>query len=165
MKPEIDEIGKILDEKMSTEGKLSIIRYTAGSIICILAKYLIKEIGYGVTSTVLTKLRDIGKRDAKKLKEIFGIQGNDPVNASITLKIMALILGLKLNSQDGNTLVIECPYGKCVAEYNEPFICNVCLEYCRGAAEELLGKEFTLKQSKRLIDGDEYCSFDIQKRF
>jgi predicted hydrocarbon binding protein len=165
MKDEIAELEQLIKSKLSSTEQTTLISYTSGSIICALAKYLIKATGYGVASTVLSReLRTIGKRDAEKIMKIFGIDKKTPENASKVLKILAFMLGLKYEIKEGRSYIKDCPYGACVKEFDEPFICNVCLEYNKGIVECILDQGFTLVRSKWRIGGDDFCKFDIRKR-
>jgi predicted hydrocarbon binding protein len=164
-KIEPEEIQRLIREKIDEEKRISMLGRTAGSMICALAKHAIKTSGYGVVSKVLMReLRNLAKKDVKKIIEIFEIKEKTPENASRILKIAAYILGLKMVIKDEETTVVECPYGACVKEFRDPFICNVCLEYCRGAVEEMLGPEFIFDRVKWAVKGDDGCTFKIQKR-
>ena len=159
------EFEKLIEEKIDLDDRIYFFGHTAGSIICALAKSLIKSGGYGVTSTVLTReIRKLGREDAKKIMEIFEIKQKNPENASKVLRILATIIGLEFETRGDRALITRCPYGQCVKEFYEPFICKVCLEYNRGVIEEVLGDNFTLDQPKWLINGDEGCQFRVKKR-
>jgi len=158
------EIKKELEKRLTPDERIKLLGHTAGSIICTLAKYLIQTSGYGITSRILLReIRELGKKDAKKIMEIFGIKERSPENASKILKIIALNIGLKLEKRKNGTVVTECPYGECVKEFEEPFICKVCLEYNKGVIEAVLGPGFTLKRSKYLLDNG-LCDFRIEKK-
>jgi predicted hydrocarbon binding protein len=161
---ELEEIEKLIKKKIPAEERVKVVAHTAGRIICSLAKHLIKDSGYGVVSTIMSReMRNLGKNDARNYMKIFGIREGDPKNASKLLRIAAFLLGLKLKIGDGESLVVECPYGASVKEFQEPFICNVCLEYCRGIVEEVLGPAFIFERTKWLVNGDECCAFKIRK--
>jgi len=148
-----------IDERMKMRGKI------VAQMICILAKYLIKDAGYSVATTIIQReLRKMGKNDAKKLMGIFKLKEGTPENASKILKIAAMILGLKLDVIDNETIVRECPQGEEALRLKEPLMCKVCSEYCRGIIEGVIGREFVLERMKCLVDGDEYCMFRIRKR-
>jgi predicted ArsR family transcriptional regulator len=160
-----DEYKKMIEEKIKSDKRINFFGHTAGSIICALAKNLIKSDGYGVASTVLTReIRKLGKSDAERIMEIFDIKERTPENASKIMKIAAVMIGLKFEKKGVDTLITECAYGDCVKEYYEPFICRVCLEYNKGIIHGVLGENFTLDQPKWLINGDEGCSFKLRKR-
>lgn len=160
-----EDVQQLVKNKLDLSERIATLAHTAGSIICSLAKHLIKDSGYSVASTVMTReLRSLGRKDARKYMEIFEIKERSQENASKILKIAATLLGLKLIVEKGETKIVQCPYGSCVKEFKEPFICNVCLEYCRGIVEEVLGSGFTFERIKWMVKGDEYCTFEIRKR-
>ncbi|MEM7821289.1 MAG: hypothetical protein QXX38_00505 [Candidatus Aenigmatarchaeota archaeon] len=93
--------------------------------------------------------------------EIFKINERTVENTKKILRIAAIILGLKYGIKDGKIVIIKCPFNESFK--GEPFFCNICIEYCRGAVEEILGSNFIFKRHRRLIDGDEYCDSTISE--
>lgn len=148
-------------KKLSSEQKTRMLAFTSGRIISTLANYLIKLSGYNTTAKTLKRaIREIGKKDAEKIRKIFNIPKED---ASSTLKIAAQLLGLELTTKGNETAVIKCPYGENVKQQKEPFICNICLEYCNGIMEASLGPNFVLKRTNWLLDRKGCCTFKISK--
>jgi len=159
-----NEIEKLIKKEFNSDERVRFLGSTAGNIICILARHIIKASGYGVTSTILMReLRNLGKKDAKRIMEIFKIKERSPENASKILRIIAYAIGLELEIKDGHSLITKCPYGECVKEHKDPFICNVCLEYNKGVIEAVLGPKFTIDKSKYILT-DGVCSFTIFKK-
>jgi len=160
----LNEIKKLVNNKFNSDKRVKLLGHTAGGIICVLAKNMIRSSGYGVTSTVLMReLKELGKKDAKKIMKTFGIKEKTPENVSKILKIVAYAIGLEFQNKNNQTVITKCPYGECVKELNEPFICNVCLEYNKGIVEAVLGSQYTIDKSKYLLN-DGACSFDVHKR-
>lgn len=162
---ELTNLERMLKEKMTEDERMKMNGLMVSKILGAISKRLIKTVGYDVTSTILQReLREIGKINAKELMGIFGFKEKTPENASKILKIATLILGFKLDVADGETVIKECSFGTESLQLKEPFLCNVCLEYCRGVIEEMLGGQFTLERTKSLVSGDPYCMFKIKKR-
>jgi hypothetical protein len=161
---ELKEIKKLYQRKLSEDEKTKLFGYTAGSIICTLAKHLINSSGYGVISTILMReVKDLGRKDAEKIIKLFNIKERNKESASIILKILACNLGLELVEKNGETMVTKCPYGECVKETGVPFICSICMEYNKGVVETILGSDFTIEKTKYLLT-DGVCAFNIKKR-
>lgn len=161
---ELSKIEKLIKKELNSDKRVRLLGCTAGNIICILAKHIIKASGYGVTSTILMReLRDLGKKDAKKIMKIFKIKVKTPEDASKILRIIAYTIGLELEIKNGHSVVTKCPYGDCVREHKDPFICNVCLEYNKGVIDAALGPQFTIDKSKYMLT-DGVCSFTIYKK-
>jgi len=160
----LGEVKKLVKKELGPDKRIRLLGYTAGNIICILAKHVIKSSGYGVTSTILMReLRNLGKTDAEKIMKIFKIKKRTPENASKILRIIAYAIGLELKIKKDQSVVIKCPYGDCVKKYKDPFICNVCLEYNKGVIEAVLGSQFTIDKSKYMLT-DGACSFTVFKK-
>lgn len=160
----LEEIKRKIEERLSPDERIKILGYSAGSIITILAKYLIQTSGYSTMSKVLLReIRKLGREDAKKIVKIFNINEKTPENTSQILKILALCLGLELEEGNGQTHVVKCPYGECVNKFREPFICKICSEYNQGVIEEILGPGFVFKRNKYLLK-DGFCDFQIERR-
>ncbi|MEM7825887.1 MAG: hypothetical protein QW412_03455 [Candidatus Aenigmatarchaeota archaeon] len=168
MEEKVKELKEIEDEiykKFEEKERMKMLGNIASKIICTMAKYLVKDTGYSATKRIIEReLREIGKNDAEKIIKLLGIEKN-PENASKALKIAALILGLKLDMVNNNTIVRDCPYGAEVLKLKDPFFCVICHEYCRGIVEKIAGGNYTLVQTSSLTKGDEFCSFDVKKRF
>lgn len=147
-------------ERMAMFGRM------ASRMICAVAKHLIKNSGYSVTTTVLKReFRDIGRSDANEIMRVFKIKEKTPENTSKVLKITALVLGMKLDVVSDETIIRECPHGAQALELKQPLLCNVCAEYCNGIVEGVLGERFKLDRTKSLIDGDGYCMFKLRKKW
>ncbi len=160
----LEKIKKDLEEKLSVEERINLLKYTSGNIITILSKYLIQTSGYAtMTKILLREIKELGKKDAEKIMEVFGIKEKTPENASKVLKILAICLGLELKEENGETHIVKCPYGDCVKKFKEPFICRICSEYNQGVIEEVIGSRFVLKRNKYLLE-DGFCDFQIEKR-
>jgi hypothetical protein len=113
------------------------------SIISTLSKRLIKYEGYSVTNTILQReITEIGRRDARDIIRIFGLKEKTPYNVSQALKIAALLLGYRLEVEDNETVVKECPFAMMAKEHKEPLITQICTWYCNGIAQEILGGEY-----------------------
>jgi len=162
----LDELENLVQKKIPPNLRLNMTCKTLGVVIATLGKYLIKSYGYSVTDTVLKReLKELGKKDAKKLKEIFGLEEMAEEEIKSIINIAAIILGLKLGLIDKQKVgVIQCPFYDALKEYREPFMCNACIEYNKGLVEELVGNNFSIKRVKWLFDGDESCVFNIAKK-
>ncbi|MEM5781743.1 MAG: hypothetical protein QXD43_00925, partial [Candidatus Aenigmatarchaeota archaeon] len=83
----MEKIKKALEEKLSFDERIKLLGYASGSIITTLAKYLIQASGYTTMKKVLLReMRELGKRDAERIMEIFEIKEKTPENASKILK-------------------------------------------------------------------------------
>lgn len=159
----LEKIKKTLEEKLSFDERIKLLGYASGSIITTLAKYLIQAYGYTTMKKVLLReIRELGRRDAERIMEIFEIKEKTPENASKILKILAICLGLELKEENGGTHIVGCPYGECVKKFKEPFICKICSEYNQGVIEFILGPKFMFKRSKYLLENG-FCDFQIEK--
>ena len=133
---------------------------TLGKIITILGKHLTKIQGYSVFSTVLKReIRETGKSDANFLSKILRIENVTPETIKLVINSAAILLGLKLGIRNGKVVALECPFYEALKEYEEPFMCNACVEYNKGIAEELTNDKFTVKRVKWFFDGDNCCIF------
>jgi predicted hydrocarbon binding protein len=156
---------QLVREKLSEDEITQMRGRIMAKFICTLAKYLIKDAGYArATKAIQRGLRKIGEEDAKRLMRIFKLKEKTPQNASRILKIAAMILGLKLDVVEDETIIRNCPQGKEALKLKEPLMCKVCSEYCKGIIEGIIGKEFELKRIKSLVNGNKYCMFRIVKR-
>ena len=162
----IDELENLINKKIPPDVRLTLASSTLGTVIASLGKHLIKTYGYSVTDTVLKReLRELGKKDAVKLKKILGLEQTTEGNVKSIINIAAIILGLKLGLIDKQKVgVVKCPFYDSLKEYKQPFMCNACIEYNKGLVKELIGNEFSVKRVKWLFDGNESCVFDVTKR-
>ncbi|MGC8811967.1 MAG: methanogen output domain 1-containing protein [Candidatus Aenigmatarchaeota archaeon] len=169
MEKKIEELKEIEDEiykRLEEKERMKMLGNITSKIICTMAKYLIKDTGYSATKRIIEReLREIGKNDAERITELIGIKEKTPENASKALKIAALILGLTLDVMNNNTVIKECPYGSEVLKFKDPFFCVICNEYCRGIVEKIAGENYMFVQTSSLTKGDEFCSFEVKKRF
>jgi predicted hydrocarbon binding protein len=164
---ELKEIEEMVKSKMSERERIWTLGKISSVIICKLAKHLIKNIGYSSVATIIQReLREIGKKDAKKIIDLFGFEIKNVSDASKVLKIAALLLGMNLDVKGNETIITECPYGESVKEFpfDQPFYCNVCREYCKGLIEGTLGDGFVFIQSSSISKGDSFCAFRIVKK-
>ncbi len=140
--------------------KEKIVANTLGKIITILGKYMVKMQGYSILSTVLKReIREVGKENAKFLMNFLKIKEPKEEDIKLIMNLAALLLGLKLKVKNGKVVATECPFYKTLKEYKEPFMCNACVEYNKGIAEELTNGKFTIKRVHWLFEGDKYCVF------
>lgn len=162
---ELKEIEEEFRAKISERERMDMMGRMSSRIISVIAKHLIRDMGYTTTSTVFQReFRKMGREDAKIIAKIFNLEKNNIKNASKALKIAALFLGLKLDIVGNETVVRDCPQGKEAINQKESFLCNVCLEYNKGIIEEMLGNGFTIDRGKWIFKGDEYCEFRISKK-
>jgi predicted hydrocarbon binding protein len=162
---ELANIENLVKEKISEKERVAMMGRITSKFISAMAKYVIKDRGYGVATRIMEReLREIGKADAKKIKEIFGFNTNDPETLSKVLKIAAMILGLELGVVGDETVVRNCPQGMEALALKQPILCNFCLEYNNGMVEEMLGREFYLDRINWIFSGDDYCAFKLKKR-
>lgn len=131
-----------------------------GGIVSVLARNLIKDVGYSVATKIIKReFRSLGRNDAKYFIELFKLKRGSIKDASKALKIAALFLGLKLDVVGNETIVKDCPLGNEAIKFDEPILCNACLEYNNGILEEMLGEGKKLKRTKWIFEGDGYCMF------
>jgi predicted hydrocarbon binding protein len=156
----IDELEKLINKKLPETKKRSMVSRTLGNIISVLGKVFIRTQGYSTMKTILEReVRELGKKDAQELKKIFEFKEATKENVKKALNIAAIILGFKLDLLDGKVVAVKCPFHEALKEYEEPFMCNICVEYNIGMTEGLTQGKYTLKRLKWLFDGDEYCRF------
>ncbi|MEM5801931.1 MAG: hypothetical protein QXQ18_00900 [Candidatus Aenigmatarchaeota archaeon] len=135
------------------------------SIISALTKRLIKYEGYSATHTILQReINAIGRRDAKEIVKVFGINDKTPESVSKVLKIAALLLGYELDVENGETIVKECPFAVMARETKEPRIAEICSWYCNGIAEEILGPSYLWKGYHDYQKDIPKCYFKAVKR-
>lgn len=160
---------KEIFSRISEKEKIKSISKTLGSIICILANHLIHSLGYTTASTVISRdIRELGKRDVERLKEIFKLD-EDLISKKRTTRLAGMLLGLELKlirEGDGKThaYIVDCPFSSIVKGFNQPFICKICEEYNRGIVEKLFGSKFKLVSEKRMSQGDDYCKYHIREK-
>ena len=147
------------DERKRMRGRIF------AQMICSLAKNLVRDAGYKVATTIIKReIRKVGRNDANHLMELLGLKEKTVENASRILKVAAMILGLRLDAVGSETIIRECPQGMEAIKLNEPLMCNVCLEYCNGIIESVVGIDYKIERTKCIVNGDEYCMFRIVKR-
>lgn len=162
---ELKEIEKEFEEKISERERMDMMGRMSSRIISVIAKHLIRDMGYSITTTVFQReFRKMGTEDAKIIARLFNLKKNNLKDASKALKIAALFLGLRLEVVGSETVVRGCPQGIEAVNQKESFLCNVCLEYNKGIIEEMLGNGFTINRGKWIFKGDEYCEFRINKK-
>ncbi|MEM5834513.1 MAG: hypothetical protein QXQ69_01530 [Candidatus Aenigmatarchaeota archaeon] len=163
---ELKDIEERVYKNFNERERMKMLGNIAGRIICTMAKHLVKDTGYSVTKKIIEReLREIGRNDAEIMIKLLNTQEKNAETASKALKIAALILGLKLGIVNNHTVIVECPYGAEVMRVKDPFLCAICHEYCKGIVEKIAGENYTLVQNSSLTKGDEFCSFDVKKRF
>lgn len=162
---ELDSIDNLVKEKIPEKERIAMMGKVTSKFISSMAKHVIRERGYNVATKIMEReLREIGKEDAKKIREIFDLNSNDPETLSKVLKIAAMILGLDLGIAGDETVIKNCPQGIEALSLKQPILCNFCLEYNTGIVEEILGKEFYLDRINWIFNGDDYCAFKLKKR-
>jgi predicted hydrocarbon binding protein len=164
---EMKRIEEMVNQKMNEKERIWMLGKISSSIVCRLAKQLIKNIGYAQVVTIIQReLRECGVKDAKKIMELFKLEPGNPETASKVLKIAAIVLGMNLDVKRRETVITECPYGDSVKEfpYEQPFYCNICRDYCRGLIEGVIGDNFTFIQTSSMSEGNEFCAFETKKR-
>jgi predicted ArsR family transcriptional regulator len=163
---ELNKIEALLNEKLPHKERQEFASQILGTIIHILGKYLIRIHGYSTLSTVLKReMRELGKKNARMLKNLFGINETTEENVKTILNIAAIILGLKLGLRDGKKVVaVNCPFYETLKKFNEPFMCNACMEYNNGIVEELIGDKFEVKREKWLFNKDGCCVYGIVRK-
>jgi predicted hydrocarbon binding protein len=153
---EIGKLEKFINKKVQKKDFTS---KTLGRIISILGKHLIKMQGYSILSTVLRReIREIGKRDAKFLKEVLNIDTSETNDIKLIINAAALLFGIKLKVENERVIAVKCPFHEALSEFKEPFMCNACVEYNKGITEELTNDNFTVERTKWLFE-DGYCVF------
>lgn len=162
---ELASIESLVREIIPEKERVAMMGKVTSKFISSMAKHVIRDRGYGVATRIMEReLREIGKADAKKIKEIFGLNTNDPETLSKVLKISAMILGLELGIVGDETVIKNCPQGMEALALKQPILCNFCLEYNNGIVEEMLGREFYLDRINWIFSGDDYCAFKLKKR-
>lgn len=163
---ELDKIEALLDKKLPPKERQNLASQILGTIIHILGKHLVRVHGYSILSTVLEReMRELGRKSAKMLKDLFGINEVTEESVKTILNAAAIILGLKLGLRDGKKVVAEkCPFYETLKKFNEPFMCNACMEYNNGIVEELMGDKFKVERKKWLFNGDGCCVYGVVKK-
>src|SRR3990170_3237626 len=160
----LNELKGLADKEIPIDIKSDLSFKTLVAIIATLGKYLIRTEGYSVTETILKReLRELGKKDAAKIKEILGLNTRiTEEDVKSVMNIMAMILGLRLDFIGEKKVgVVKCPFYDALKEYKQPFMCNACIEYNNGVVHELVGTNSKVKRTKWLFDGDNCCVFDV----
>lgn len=154
-----------IGQKFSAEQRLAEMGKIVGSLLSTVTARLIKDTGYSVVSTVLKReIHKIAKQNAEDIMKLFDLKETSPENTSKLLKLVALILGLKLDVVGEETVVRRCPQADMAKELKEPFLCNICHEYAKGMVEGTLGENFDFEILKSMGDGDEYCAFKTKEK-
>ncbi len=161
---ELQSIESLIREKIPEKERATMMGRVMSRMMSSITKHVIKYSGHSIATKIMAReLREIGKTDAKTIKEIFDLD-NSPESVSKVLKIAAMILGLELDVVEDETVIKNCPQGNEALELKQPLLCNFCLEYNNGIVEEMLGKDFYMERINWIFKGNNYCAFKLKKR-
>jgi predicted hydrocarbon binding protein len=161
---ELQSIESLVRERIPEKERMTMMGWIVSKMISSIARHVIKYRGYNIAGKIMEReLRKIGRANAKRIKEIFGLD-NSPESVSKVLKIAAMILGLELGVDKNETVVKNCPQGNEALALRQPILCNFCLEYNKGIVEEMLGEDFYMERIKWIFKGDKHCAFKLRKR-
>jgi len=156
---DLRELQELVKTTIPPEKKAIMTSETLGNIVYVLAKHLTKIAGYSVASTILIReIRDIGRKDAEKLKKLLEIKEKNLIGARQLLRTAGILLGLELRPQGEHSIVVDCPFAH--VKQLQPLICKICVEYNKGILEGFAGPLFKLVEIKKLTSGDGYCEFE-----
>src|SRR5437867_7934357 len=132
-------------KKMNTSDRVVASGKIWGQMLSSITKRLARTEGYSVANNILSReIREIGRQDAGRIIKEFDLKEKDVESAKTALMIAASQLGLELDIVNDKTVARGCPVGRIAKELNEPFLVNICHEYCKGVVEKIMGEKFTV---------------------